>query len=121
VRERIEKLACAAILNLEEDTAAILAQAKALHSEIVTEVSALHAKAGLELENLLSEIENYLLNDYAIVVEVKLAFIHAWGLMAAQLWICRHFKVDTPQPQQNLTFLNLSMPPSENIHPQATR
>jgi hypothetical protein len=49
------------------------------------------------------------------------AFIHAWGLMAAQLWICRHFKVDTLQPQQNLTFLNLSMPPSENLHPQATR
>lgn len=69
VRERIEKLAGTAVINLEEDTAAILAQAKALHSEIVTEVSALHAKAGLEQEKkLLSEIENFkwgkTVNDY---------------------------------------------------------
>ena len=69
VRERIEKLAGTAVINVEEDTAAILAQAKALHSKIVTEVSALHAKAGLEQEKkLLSEIENFkwgkTVNDY---------------------------------------------------------
>lgn len=69
VRERIEKLADTPVSNLEEDTAAILAQAKALHSEIVTEVSALHAKAGLEQEKkLLSEIESFqwgkTINDY---------------------------------------------------------
>src|SRR5450755_3857131 len=47
-------------------------------------------------------------------------FLHALGLQAAQLWICRHFKIDiTPQPKQNLIFLDLSMPPTENIHPQA--
>jgi hypothetical protein len=69
VRERIEKLAGTAVSNLEEDTAAVLSQAKALHSELVTEVSALHVKAGLEQEKkLLAELESFewgkTVNDY---------------------------------------------------------
>lgn len=77
VKDRIEKLAGTAVSNLEKDTAAILAQAKALHSEIVTEVSALHAKAGLEQEKkLLSEIESFqwgkTINDYMNAVGMGL-------------------------------------------------
>lgn len=69
VRERIEKLAGTTISNLEEDTAAVLSQAKALQAEIVTEASALHARAGLEQEKkLLAELESFkwgkTVNDY---------------------------------------------------------
>jgi hypothetical protein len=69
VRERIEQLAGTSVSNLEENTAAVLSQAKALHSEIVTEVSALHAITGLEQEKkLLAELEGFkwgkTLNDY---------------------------------------------------------
>jgi hypothetical protein len=69
VRERIETIAGTTVANLEKDTRAVLEEARALHSEIVTEVSALHNKAGLEREKkLLSEIEDSkwgkTVNDY---------------------------------------------------------
>lgn len=69
VKERVEKLAGATISNLEEDTAAVLSQAKALQSEIVTEISLVHTKAGLEQEKkLLTELESFkwgkTINDY---------------------------------------------------------
>jgi hypothetical protein len=69
VKERIEQLAGTACANLEEDTAAVLAEVKAFQLETVTEVSALHAKAGLEHEKkLLAELENFkwgkTVNDY---------------------------------------------------------
>jgi hypothetical protein len=69
VRERIEQLAGTAISTMEEDTAVVLSQAKALQSEIVTEASALNTKAGLEQEKrLLADLENFkwgkTINDY---------------------------------------------------------
>jgi len=60
VKQQIEQLAGVTFSNLEEYTSAVLAEAKELHSEIVTEVSAVHAKAGLEREKgLLVELEGF--------------------------------------------------------------
>jgi uncharacterized protein YoxC len=69
VRERVEKLAGAVVSTLEEETAAALSQAKALHSEIVTEMSTLHTIPGLEQEKkLLAVLESFnwgkTVNDY---------------------------------------------------------
>lgn len=69
VKEHIEQLAGTAFSNLEKETAVALAEAKAFHTEIVTEVSALRARAGLEHEKkLLAELEGFqwgkTVNDY---------------------------------------------------------
>jgi hypothetical protein len=58
VKERIEKLSGESIVALEKSTDSLLQQAKALQSEIVTEMSGLHHQPGLEQEKkLLDELE----------------------------------------------------------------
>jgi hypothetical protein len=60
VKERIEQLAGTAFTDLETGTSEVVAEAQALQSEIVTEVSALHGRAGVEREKeLLTELEHF--------------------------------------------------------------
>lgn len=60
VKERIEKLSGESIASLEKSTDDVLQQAKALQSEIVTEISGLHLQPGLEQEKkLLTELEKF--------------------------------------------------------------
>jgi hypothetical protein len=88
VRERIEKVADTVVSNLEQNAAAVLAWAKTLQSEIVTEISTLHAKAGLEQEKkLLTELESFqwgkTVNDY-ISANVNTGFISRDRLAISQ-------------------------------------
>lgn len=69
VKLRIEKIACTDVSSLEEGTAEVIEEVKGLHSEIVTEISALHGYVGLEQEKrLLTELEGFkwgkTVNDY---------------------------------------------------------
>ena len=60
VKERIEKLSGESIDALDKSTDSALEQAKALQSEIVTEISALHLQSGLEQEKkLLIDLEKF--------------------------------------------------------------
>jgi hypothetical protein len=60
VKGRIEKLSNMSVTALETSTDSFLEQAKALHAEIVTEISGLHLQPGLEQEKkLLNEIEGF--------------------------------------------------------------
>jgi hypothetical protein len=60
VRERIERLSGESIAALEKSTDNLLQQAKALQSEIVTEISGLHLQSGLDQEkNLLKDLEKF--------------------------------------------------------------
>lgn len=60
VKERIEKLSGESISALEKSTDSLLQQAKALQSEIVTEISGLHLQSGLEQEKkLLDDLEKF--------------------------------------------------------------
>jgi len=58
VKAHIEKLASVSIANMEKETEKAVSAAKELHSEILTEISGLHAHPGLEQEKkLLSDLE----------------------------------------------------------------
>jgi len=60
VKAHIEKLAGVAIADIEKGSDTAVSAAKALHAEIVTEISGLHAYPGLEQEKrLLSEMEKF--------------------------------------------------------------
>lgn len=60
VRERIEQLGGADFSSVEKETECIINETKALHAEIVTELSGLHAAAGLDREKeLLGKIERF--------------------------------------------------------------
>jgi hypothetical protein len=60
VKERIEKLSGESIDALDKSTDSALEQAKALQTEIVTEISALHLQSGLEQEKkLLIDLEKF--------------------------------------------------------------
>jgi hypothetical protein len=60
VKERIEELSGASITALETSTDPVLQQAKALHSDVVTEISGLHLQSGLAPEKkLLKDIEEF--------------------------------------------------------------
>ena len=60
VKERIEKLSGESITAFEKSTDSLLQQAKALQSEIVTEISGLHLQPGVEQEKkLLNDIEKF--------------------------------------------------------------
>lgn len=60
VKGRVEKLAGVSITVLETSTDGVMQQAKALHSDIVTEISGLHLQPGLEEEKkLLKDLEEF--------------------------------------------------------------
>jgi hypothetical protein len=60
VKTHIEKLATVSIADIEKGTEKAVSAAKALQSEIVTEISGLHAYSGLEQEKkLLTELERF--------------------------------------------------------------
>jgi hypothetical protein len=60
VKAHIEKLAAVSVADIEKGAETALSEAKALHSEIVTEISGLHAYPGLEQEKkLLGELEKF--------------------------------------------------------------
>lgn len=69
VKAHIEKLAAVTVAYIEHGAETVLSEAKALHSEMVTEISGLHTHPGLEQEKrLLSELEKFkwgiTLNEY---------------------------------------------------------
>ena len=69
VKAHIEKLAAVTVADIEQGAGTALSEAKALHSEMVTEISGLHNYPGLEQEKkLLSELEKFnwgiTLNEY---------------------------------------------------------
>jgi REase_DpnII-MboI len=60
VKGRVEKLSGVSITVLETSTDGVLQRAKALHSDIVTEISGLHLQPGLEEEKkLLKDLEKF--------------------------------------------------------------
>ncbi len=60
VKVHIEKLASVSIADVEKETEKAVSAAKELHSEIVTEISGLHAYPGLEQEKkLLNDLEKF--------------------------------------------------------------